>query len=527
MSQKNAKFIPMQDSKWVVFTWGIIDNSEPNVIPYQNTPYARNFRVNAGGISVRPWYYTFSSLSGTGVEPFWITSYTRWGWATSYILVGYKHSATEYLTLVDSTWAQSYVTTNADITSESRMNFLPANDFVYCMNGADTYWKLSGTTYTIPASGIANFKPSFGVFFNNCWWVSGNPNAPTKLYKSVSNNLDDYSSTGSDSFTSPYPIKWLGVNQQSLYVFTQYGIDVFNTNSINQVGGTIVYQSKPLEATEWCTNHNLIVSIGKGIFYISPSNKIRKINPTSFGMYDFTELSHRAWNGITKTMESLDSDQSEWFGFAIPEKQLICWHLKTKGATYNDIVITYNYEFDEWMVDTNKSFSGGTLFNSKPYTISTINPTVFRDEEGSTDDDAPIQFRYDTKWIDLWEPTILKCLWQTRTFLKLNVLWEIYQNIYADWSLIDSKLINQSAIPQSSAWLGTSSIWTYSIGTEWAWDWVDTLYNTVIVRDKWYLRVKAKTFYVSYVSGKSWTQCLIQKLEPQMEQLNFLTTSYH
>lgn len=118
-------------------------------------------------------------------------------------------------------------------------------------------------------------------------------------------------------------------------------------------------------------------------------------------MYDFQELSHRAYNGITKTMESLSSDQSTSFGYAIPSSQIICWHMKTKSATYNDIVIVYNYVYDEWMVDTNKSFSMGTLYNNVPYTISAINTSVFKDEIGTTDDDAPIQFRYDTKEVDL------------------------------------------------------------------------------------------------------------------------------
>ena len=40
------------------------------MIPDQNSPFARNFRVNAGGISVRPGYYTFASLVGTGAKPF-------------------------------------------------------------------------------------------------------------------------------------------------------------------------------------------------------------------------------------------------------------------------------------------------------------------------------------------------------------------------------------------------------------------------------------------------------------------------
>src|SRR5574343_440759 len=167
-------------------------------------------------------------------------------------------------------------------------------------------------------------------------------------------------------------------------------------------------------------------------------------------MYDFKEVSHRAGNGINATMEALDSNQDGCFGYAIPKKQIICWHMKSKGATYNDTVIVYHYEYDEWMIDTNKSFGGGCLFgDAVPYTISAVNNTVYADEVGTTDDDSPIQFRYDTKDVDLGSPTILKCLWQTRTFLKISPTTKIYQRIYADGSLVDEKLIDNTMIPQS------------------------------------------------------------------------------
>lgn len=524
MSQASAHFVPLQDKKWPVFTGGLVTNSEANVIPYQNTPLAYNFRVNAGGISIRPWFYTFKTLTGTWSKAFGITNYTRVSSANNRLVFGYKADSTHYLTTLDSSGNQVDISTSTNITSENRMRFLPANDAIYCMNWVDSYGKLSWTTYTVPSTGIATFKPAFGVYWNNCGWVSGNTADPTKLYKSAANNLDTYGSTAwTDQFTSPYPISGLWVNQQSLYVFTRYSIDVFNTNSINQVASTLVYQSKPLEATEGCANHDLIVSVGKGIFYISPSNKVRMISPNSFGMYDFTEVSHRAGNGITKTMEDLDPNQDGCFWYAIPKKQIICWHMKSKGATYNDTVIVYHYEYDEWMVDTNKSFGGGTLFDSVPYTISAVNPTVFYDEVGTTDDDSPIQFRYDTKDIDLGDPTILKCLWMARTFIKISPKTKIYQRIYADGALVDEKLIDNTTIPQSKWGIGTLSIWSFAVGTEW---YTDQLYNTVIVRDKGYLRIKAKRFSFSYVSYESGSECLIQRLEPQMEQLHWLTTSH-
>ena len=121
-------------------------------------------------------------------------------------MVGYKADATHYLTTLTSLGVQVDVLTGANITSEAKMNFITANNAIYCMNGVDTYGKLSGATYSIPTSGIANFKPTFGTYFNNCGWVTGLPTNPTKLYKSVSNNLDDYSGAGSDAFTAPYNI---------------------------------------------------------------------------------------------------------------------------------------------------------------------------------------------------------------------------------------------------------------------------------------------------------------------------------
>lgn len=250
------------------------------------------------------------------------------------------------------------------------------------------------------------------------------------------------------------------------------------------------------------------------------------IAPNSFGMYDFKELSHRVGNGITKTMESLDADQSQWFGYAIPWQQIICWHLKTRGATNNNIVIIYHYEFDEWLVDTNKSFYDACLYNSLPYAISTTNPTVFLDETGNTDNGAPVQFVYRTKHIDLGNPTILKCLWQIRTFLSINAIGSVYQRVYADGNLIDEFLIDQRTIPISVSGIGTEEVGTFATGTEWG-GYDDPQYNTEIVRDKGYIRVKCKYFYVEYISYDSWTQLLLQNLSPQMEMLHYLTTSTH
>lgn len=523
MSQNTAKFIPLQDPKtWPVFFWWIVDNTEPNNLPYANSPYARNFRVNGRWISSRLWFYQFGDSFAGADYPRWIAAYFRSSTANDRIVVRYNIDATHKLvSILPTTWAQTNVATAGLITSDNRMNFVWANDSLYCMNGVDLIGKLNGTTYSNP---IASIKPSFWVWFNNAMWVAGDPALPNRMYKSGENTPETFSWTGNDIFDSTSPIVGLAASNQTLYVFSENYIDMINSGSIKQIGSSLVYTSVPLESTEWASNHNTIAVVGKHVYYLSRSWKIKIVTPGQL-TYDVTELSHRASNGITKTMDKLDADQSAGFCYVVPELQLIKWHLKSKGSTFNDICIVYNTEYDQFMVDDHKVFYGWVNYKGKNFTISQIEPKLYQDEFGYTDDDAPIQFRYDTKVMDFWEPTINKCLWQLRTYLGINVLGKVYQNVYSEGALIDSKLIDYSTIPIVSDGIGTEPIGTFAIGTEWFTE--DTIYNTSIVRDKGYLRVRAKNFQVSYVSYDLGSRVLLQKLEPQIEMLHFLTTSHY
>jgi len=134
------------------------------------------------------------------------------------------------------------------------------------------------------------------------------------------------------------------------------------------------------------------------------------------------------------------------------------------------------------MVDDHKVFYGGVNYKATNFTISQIEPKIYQDEYGQTDDGTPIEFRYDTKVMNFGEPTINKCLWQLRTFLSINDIGKVYQNIYADGSLVDSKLIDRNTIPQAVSGIGTRPVGTFAIGTEGSVD--EQLYDTVIVRDK-------------------------------------------
>lgn len=91
-----------------------------------------------------------------------MVSYIRATASNDSIICRFNTDATHKLVGVNpSTYATTSIVTAGNIVSDNRMTFATAGDAVYCMNGSDLYGKLSGTTYTVPATGVANFNPKF------------------------------------------------------------------------------------------------------------------------------------------------------------------------------------------------------------------------------------------------------------------------------------------------------------------------------------------------------------------------------
>jgi hypothetical protein len=67
-------------------------------------------------------------------------------------------------------------------------------------------------------------------------------------------------------------------------------------------------------------------------------------------------MSDRKYAGISKIMSTLDRDQSDSFGYFLPVEMLIKRHLKSQGATFNDVCIVYDIEKDIFLADGQKYF---------------------------------------------------------------------------------------------------------------------------------------------------------------------------
>lgn len=146
-------------------------------------------------------------------------------------------------------------------------------------------------------------------------------------------------------------------------------------------------------------------------------------------------------------MASLDEDQTYSFGYYLPFENLIKWHVRKQGSTFNDICIVYDIVHDAFFVDGNKYFQDGVYWNGTNYVASDLETKIFKDEYGQDDDDTPIYFDYYSKKFNLGNGTFKKIFWETRSYLKSNALAEITQEIYIDDVLADSYTFDGNTIP--------------------------------------------------------------------------------
>lgn len=50
-------------------------------------------------------------------------------------------------------------------------------------------------------------------------------------------------------------------------------------------------------------------------------------------------------------MQSLDKDQTDAFGYLLPDAMLIKWFFKSNGATFNDVCVIYDITKDAFLID--------------------------------------------------------------------------------------------------------------------------------------------------------------------------------
>lgn len=525
MSYDQWEWIQLSKEKWVCSGWYVDNVQSIDMQPYFS-PYARNFRIKWQSVEIRPWHILFATLQ-SGDYPRGIGRYLRTTSSNDRLVVRHNISWTQKLYTIDEAGSATAITTSSNIASDNRMSFTNIGDVIYCMNGSDNFWKLSWTTYSTPSTWISNFAPSFSVTFNWSHRASGWSSNPTLVYKSVADNYEDFNSSWSDQFSFWENITWLASNDQALYYFTKNTISVTGANDILDVNWTLTYNTRSLDVTEWAINNSSIVPFGNRVFYVTPNNQIRYLEPwVQFDGKDSIPLSHREYEGIDNYMEALDDDQSDCWAYALPKENIIKFFFKSPWATFHDqcVSIYVKWTSIKFMPDTNKYFYDGTYFkNGKSFTVSGIEPKVYRDEYAYDDEDAPIPFEYWSKEFYVSGATWKNVLWWSRTLIDVNELANPTQYIYLDGSQVDEKTIDWA-----DYLTGDGGIWTFDIGTEPIGTWwleEEDMVEVPIIRTKGNLNEKwrkvQRRFENTTVGGKM----RIKDFTPRVERLPDLANS--
>ena len=536
MSFSTAKYIYPSSKWWAVFSGGIVNNTPNTHLADHFSPYGRNFRISGASIINRPWHQTFATLSGS-LYPKGIGSYLRSSSANDVMVIRQTVDSTHKLVTLTTGGTQTSIDTASIITAETRMNFVNIGDLIFCMDGT-TIWQLSGTTFTDikTSSGLAGLSlnaPKFWVTWANCHWVGWFATSWQTVRKSVVDDPDNFSGSGSQSLLFPENVTGLGTANTTLFTFTKNTINATTAQDVQDNGTNLTFDSKSIQATEGAICHGSIVSVGNELYYLSSSNKICKIARWA-NIYGFevVELSDLQYKGISTFMNTLDSDQSDSFAQYYPEQNLIKWFLKSKGSTILDTCVIYDTESEQFIFDTNKYFYDAVYFYGQVYSISGITPTVFRDEYLNTDDWSGIDFEYWTKAFDEWEATLKKWYWESRTDVSFSELASLTQETWINsrvdevWNyegtLTDSITVDNTSIEVSSGWLWSEPIGEFPIGEE-GYDPFNT-YNLTILRTKGNLNVRGYSIQYRFTNSAPGSSIRLKRLGYKREVLSGLTT---
>lgn len=534
MSYQSAVWTPLNVIKkkvYPLFGGGYIDNcSNYDLLPNWS-PYLRNARFDWIDLVIRPWHILHASLTA-GSTPKGIGSYLRSVPANDVLVVRHNQSAGHKLVTITAAGSITSIDTWVLITSDNRMNFINSGDNVYCMNGVDKIGKLAWTTYSNPVSGTIGsaITPAFGVVFNSSLFVSGWWTNPNIVYKSVWNNFEDYDSTGSDKFNFEEPITGLATTNQALFYFTKNSVAVTATSDIVTTSGAVSYSNRALKVVEGAFNNECIVAVGNNVYYLNSAIQIDQIaTGQNINGFEVKSLSQRPMAWCSKLLDSLDRDQTGSYGEYVAWPSLIKRHLKTNWASYPDIVLVYDTVKDKFLVDNNKYFFGWVDFHQYHYSISAVEPKVFKDEYGTDDDDSAIPFEFWSKEFYVTDATLKKVIWELRTLMDINELAVITQEVWLDWVLKDTKVIDKNSLPQLAVW----GIWVNAVGTDPVGeDWInednsvidDDYQELVILRTKGNLNYRFKKMqFRRYTSTKA-AKLRLKTITAKTEQLDFLTT---
>lgn len=438
-----------------------------------------------------------------------------WSWLDDLLILQTPQVSHTYIIEIDGTSPNSF---KRNVDWWSYTTWVHITWWSQLLN--DLYIQFNATTgHTIGDKRTIStwFAPAFSVVFNWSNRASWRTLAPNVVFKSIADKYEIFWGSWSDDFTFWETIVWLATNNEALFYFTKNTISITSQWDIQDTAGVVSYITRPLQTKDWAANHASIVTAWTDIYYLSSSNSINQIaRGNNIYWFEVLELSDREYQGIEWLMSTLDSNQTESFGYFLPDVMLIKRHLRTAWATYNDICIVYDIVHKRFFVDNQKYFYWGVYFKGKNYTISNIEEKVYIDEYSNEDENSVIPFEYRTKKFYVWWATRKNILRWARSLFDINELAELTQKIYVDGKLADTRVIDWDDFLLQSWGIGVEAIGEIGI---WTSEEDEEMIEIPVTRTKGNLNVKWRTIQVQYTNAVTWSKVRLKDLMFQVEKL--------
>jgi hypothetical protein len=193
--------------------------------------------------------------------------------------------------------------------------------------------------------------------------------------------------SGAEKLLMQSTIEALAANKERLFIFTEKNIEVITAQSLLSVGTTTATYSTPISGENRAACHRSVVVADDLTFFLTRKNQIKTIG----FMPGKTEavvgpLSNREGMNIQSFLNTLDTDQSNSFGYYHKEKQLVKRYLRESGETMNNICLVYDIANDNFYIDDNQYYSCSVEHEDEYYCGNDATPFIYIDETGSDDD---------------------------------------------------------------------------------------------------------------------------------------------
>lgn len=441
------------------------DDLRPNELSTNESPTnSRNVRIDGLSRASRPGFTTFADTLTGGTQVNGISGYKRIASANDRIVINYNAGLLDIDPDNETTWS----TITNTITSDTRMEFANFNDWLFCFNGVDEPGRLEGTTYSEPFTkpdsiGSAPlFLPAFGVVFKRSLWVSGVPTAPNTVFISKPGLTDapadvyDFSGTintgAADEILLPIRIKAIRLMAGLVGIFTED--EAFVSTGFVTQGATFLPDIRPVDGADGAVSQAATTTVENDIFYLTSNKEIKSLR-RGFSLDKqalVTPISKKIKRFLTN---NLDDDQSTAFSYYDRANKLYKLHVKSKGATFPDLVIIADIQVSStdnpnkmvWIIDDAKAYGSGVFYKNKSYAASAIVGQVYIDENGLADDDnAPIQSIWDTKDFTANNPTTLKRYRNVNIFGRITTETSITATVFVDDKQVEQVIIDSNDI---------------------------------------------------------------------------------